>query len=37
MDRAYQMMPMLQKAHKIDRGIEGISATNGCPEQFHKR
>jgi hypothetical protein len=29
------MMFMLQKTHKIDRGIDVTSATNGCPEQFH--
>jgi hypothetical protein len=34
MDRADQMMPMLQKTHKIDKGIEVISATKGCPKQF---
>jgi len=34
MDRADHMMPMLQKTHKIDKGTEVISATNGCPKQF---
>jgi len=29
------MMHMPQKTQKIDRGIEVISATNGCPKQFH--
>jgi len=34
MDRVDHMMPMIQKTHKIDKGIEVISATNGCPKQF---
>jgi hypothetical protein len=29
------MMSSVQKTHKIDRGIEVISAINGCPKQFH--
>jgi hypothetical protein len=35
MDTAERMMPMLLKTHKIDKGIEVISATNGYAKQFH--